>query len=118
MSEGCGKKLAKGQWWGHCGETDMGQTLPALCTHCGGVYILQEDEDMGKEVGINFDYPNRKITAPITASMEDIYKAMSQNRREDEESRKYEPPIRPTIVGMFAHFILSKDWIILYRKEE
>ena len=36
MSEGCGEKLADGQWWSYCGETDMGQTEPALCTECGG----------------------------------------------------------------------------------
>lgn len=43
-SKGCGKLLAKGQWWGFCGETDMGQTLPALCTECGGSYVLRESE--------------------------------------------------------------------------
>ena len=37
---GCKRKLAPGQWWNFCGETDMGQTLPALCTECGGSYIL------------------------------------------------------------------------------
>lgn len=39
-SKGCGKSLAKGQWWSYCGETDMGQTSPALCTECGGSYKL------------------------------------------------------------------------------
>lgn len=34
----CGVKLAPGQWWNFCGETDMGQTAPALCTACGGEY--------------------------------------------------------------------------------
>jgi len=116
MSKGCGKKLAKGQWWGFCGETDMGQTLPALCTHCGGAYILQEDEDTGREVGINFDYANRKIIAPITASMKDIYIAMKDNRIEDEEARKYESPIRPNVVGAFTRFIISEGWFVLYYK--
>lgn len=37
----CGKKLAKGQWWRFCGETDMGQTAPALCTECGGDFALE-----------------------------------------------------------------------------
>lgn len=45
IPKGCDKPLAKGQWWGFCGETDMGQTMPALCTHCGGAYILKEDGD-------------------------------------------------------------------------
>jgi hypothetical protein len=38
--QGCKAKLAAGQWWSFCGETDMGQTAPALCTKCGGTYRL------------------------------------------------------------------------------
>jgi hypothetical protein len=38
--EGCKRKLAPGQYWSFCGETDMGQSLPALCTECGGEYKL------------------------------------------------------------------------------
>lgn len=34
--KGCKKRLASGQWFSFCGETDMGQTAPALCTECGG----------------------------------------------------------------------------------
>lgn len=34
--KGCRKSLAPGQYWRFCGETDMGQTAPALCTECGG----------------------------------------------------------------------------------
>lgn len=30
----CGKILKEGQWWHFCGETDMGQTPPALCEEC------------------------------------------------------------------------------------
>lgn len=37
---GCKKRLAPGQHWAFCGETDMGQTAPALCTECGGEYRL------------------------------------------------------------------------------
>lgn len=33
---GCRRKLASGQWFAFCGETDMGQTEPALCVGCGG----------------------------------------------------------------------------------
>ena len=40
----CGKPLAAGQWWGFCGETDMGQTAPALCTECGGDLKLAPGE--------------------------------------------------------------------------
>jgi hypothetical protein len=39
---GCGAKLAKGQWWTFCGETDMGQTPPVLCTECGGEFKRAE----------------------------------------------------------------------------
>lgn len=35
---GCRAKLAPGHHWRFCGETDMGQTLPALCKQCGGEY--------------------------------------------------------------------------------
>lgn len=33
---GCGRRLAGGQFFTFCGEMDMGQTDPALCTECGG----------------------------------------------------------------------------------
>lgn len=38
IMSGCDCKLAPGQYFNFCGETDMGQTMPALCTHCGGSY--------------------------------------------------------------------------------
>jgi hypothetical protein len=38
--DGCKRKLAAGQYWSFCGETDMGQSLPALCTECGGEFKL------------------------------------------------------------------------------
>ena len=40
---GCRRRLAPGQWWNFCGETDMGQTLPALCTDCGGELKVMPD---------------------------------------------------------------------------
>lgn len=42
--KGCGRQLAPGRWWGWCGETDMGQTAPALCVECGGDYELAETD--------------------------------------------------------------------------
>lgn len=33
-ANGCNAKLAPGQYWSFCGETDMGQTLPVLCERC------------------------------------------------------------------------------------
>ena len=41
--EGCRRRLARGQWWAFCGETDMGQTMPALCTECGGKFELSKE---------------------------------------------------------------------------
>ena len=41
---GCGIVLKAGQYFTYCGETDMGQTMPALCTNCGGAYLI-DDED-------------------------------------------------------------------------
>lgn len=41
MKEGCKKTLARGEWFARCGDTDMGQTLPALCTECGGNFQLR-----------------------------------------------------------------------------
>lgn len=35
---GCGATLEIGQYWGFCGETDMGQSMPALCVECGGEF--------------------------------------------------------------------------------
>lgn len=35
-AKGCGSMLEGKGWWCYCGETDMGQTEPALCTECGG----------------------------------------------------------------------------------
>lgn len=46
---GCGRILAPGQWWHFCGETDMGQTLPVLCTYCGGDYIPKKETFMSKQ---------------------------------------------------------------------
>lgn len=40
----CGRKLADGQYWHFCGETDMGQTLPALCIECGGQFKLADEQ--------------------------------------------------------------------------
>lgn len=34
----CGRRLADGQDWSFCGETDMGLTSAALCTECGDKY--------------------------------------------------------------------------------
>lgn len=35
---GCGAQLQGGQFFTYCGETDMGQSMPALCTRCGGSF--------------------------------------------------------------------------------
>lgn len=52
-SMACGRPLAAGQWWTFCGETDMGQSAPALCTTCGGKYgfVLRGVPDERTAVG-------------------------------------------------------------------
>ena len=50
MKKPCYEKLADGQWWGYCGESDMGQTEPVLCTECGGVFILNSTPNQEKLV--------------------------------------------------------------------
>jgi hypothetical protein len=57
----CKRKLATGQWWGFCGETDMGQTLPVLCTECGGEYILDGTPDQEKLVADLLDQKRRDL---------------------------------------------------------
>ena len=39
---GCNAPLADGQYFSFCGETDMGQTAPALCTKCGGEFVVKD----------------------------------------------------------------------------
>jgi hypothetical protein len=39
---GCNRALAPRQYWTRCGESDMGQTSPALCTNCGGNLLLAD----------------------------------------------------------------------------
>lgn len=39
---GCHSRLAPGQHWAFCGETDMGDSEPALCTECGGEFKRAE----------------------------------------------------------------------------
>lgn len=43
----CGKPLAPGNWWGYCGETDMGQTAPIQCNECDpidGLPLLEKTQ--------------------------------------------------------------------------
>ena len=44
---GCGARLAPGQHWERCGETDMGQTAPVLCEACGGKLVRAEKGGKG-----------------------------------------------------------------------
>lgn len=39
----CGIELKDGQGCNFCGETNVGQTDPALCENCGGEYKLAEE---------------------------------------------------------------------------
>ena len=59
--KGCGKRLAEGQFWTFCGETDMGQTAPALCTECGGEYKLAaQRKGCGRKIHTPDPYSNGK----------------------------------------------------------
>lgn len=40
---GCRRRIVD-SWWHFCGETDMGQSSPVLCTECGGSYVLKEPQ--------------------------------------------------------------------------
>lgn len=60
----CGRLLAPGQYWVFCGETDMGQTGPALCTQCGGEFRLKGEDDFTPEQGIEI----RGLTALMRQS--------------------------------------------------
>ena len=48
---GCKRWLALGQHWNWCGETDMGQGPPNLCTECGGVNRLESDPERLAVIG-------------------------------------------------------------------
>ncbi len=41
----CGRKLAEGQWFSFCGDTDMGQGCPAECTDCGGSFEVADPSE-------------------------------------------------------------------------
>ena len=49
----CGAKLADGQWWAFCGETDMGQGSPVLCEVCDVVNGLKRKESDMKRISKN-----------------------------------------------------------------
>lgn len=59
-STGCKKELAAGQWFASCGDTDMGQSLPALCTECGGEYKLVEHAGCGRKIHTPDPYSDGK----------------------------------------------------------
>ena len=79
---GCRAKLAPGQWWGWCGETDMGQTAPALCVECGGTFkradvssSLKHAEKLGMDVNKMQKTTNQLIRLAEIAIEEDMPEA-------------------------------------------
>lgn len=69
----CGRKLADSEWFKFCGETDMGQTMPALCTECGGSYLLAPDTKQTantEEKSNVIPFPRRKLPTIYTTSSE------------------------------------------------
>ena len=61
MTATCGRKLAPGQWWSYCGETDMGQTAPVQCVECEPRYGYLLDGASASDV----DAQNRKRDAAM-----------------------------------------------------
>lgn len=41
MPEGCRRPLAEGQWYACCGAREF-DSMPVLCTECGGEFILKD----------------------------------------------------------------------------
>ncbi len=75
----CNKPLAKGQYWHFCGETDMGQSSPILCTHCGGVYVRTEDQIAEKQrtetkevYGLFVDNPSKEDNFELMFTLEKV----------------------------------------------
>lgn len=65
---GCNAKLAQPSWWNFCGETDMGQTAPVLCTECGGEYLRMEDfVEGGKMLDPRADIAGQRAIEAIEA---------------------------------------------------
>ena len=62
---GCGEKLMEDCHWNYCGETDMGQMAPALCTYCGGAYI--RDADKGEYRHVMFEPRADEVGKKATA---------------------------------------------------
>lgn len=66
MNKGCGRALAKGQWWNFCGETDMGQSMPALCTECGGDEKLEiPHRYRGRENQLRYEWEKAGTTLSL-----------------------------------------------------
>lgn len=68
---------------------------------------------------IEINYRVKEITASIDVTMQDIYVAINNDRRENDESRKYDRPMnyntndnQTTIT-----FILKPEWIIRYIRD-
>ena len=96
-SSGCRRKLAPGQWWGFCGETDMGQTGPARCTECGGEFILDGVPDQ-----------EEKVAALITRSEAEVL-ALKQSKILN--TRFYSNDLREEVtVRKFFSAILIELW--------
>lgn len=64
---------------------------------------------------IKFIFDKKIIEVPWGSSMPEIYEAMQSVRRNDEEARKYDPPITPgTSAKDFVSYELDKEWEIRY----
>ena len=69
---GCNRWLARGQHWNWCGETDMGQGPPYLCTECGGTLKLETNTRRLALIGDGAQEPQPLARKPSRDQLPDV----------------------------------------------
>jgi hypothetical protein len=102
MNNGCKRRLKGGQWWTFCGESDMGQTNPALCTHCGGDLLPVDDwiEHGDRLVRINAPMTSTNMSYERTPNTDAIINAGNTKPTNEHAVRKG----RPACTGVLDYF--------------
>lgn len=76
---GCERRLAEGQYWHFCGETDMGQSGPVLCTECGGKFKLHKNQSGGLPMDPLIGGPlEAAVGAVLTISKAEVIKRLEE----------------------------------------
>lgn len=106
---GCGADLAPGQWFTFCGETDMGQSLPALCIECGGSFkraIGSEELEKARRAADRIAQAARACGMPTWRLFEEIQSLIPEEDRkriaealDPKQSEEY----RIRVLGEFPH---------------